>query len=347
MRSVQHCPQSIEELDELASEPDRGVVETVSHVEGDFVVAGAGGKMGFHLALMLRRALDVLGSGRKVIAVSRFGDASARAPFEAAGIDTISADLCDESVYPDLPDAAAVFFLAGKKFGTSGSPEELRLFNEEMPRLVAERYSHARIVALSTGCVYPFVSPGSGGSVEEDTPEPVGEYAISCLGRERAFLESSERHGTPLALIRLNYSVDLRYGVLVDLASKVIAGEPIDLTMGYFNCLWQGDAVAHTIRALGHAAPAPEAFILNVTGAKILSVREIALALGDHLNSIVDLQGEEAETAWLSNPDKSHRLFGPPRVSEATLLGWVAEWVGLGRPLLGKPTHFEVRDGNY
>lgn len=347
MRHVQHCPQSIEELDELASEPDRGVVEAVSHIEGDFLVAGAGGKMGFHLALMLRRALDVLGSGRKVIAVSRFGDAATRETFEAAGIETIAADLCEASVYADLPDAAAVFFLAGKKFGTSGSPEELRLFNEEMPRHVAERYAHARIVALSTGCVYPFVGPGTGGSVEEDAPEPVGDYALSCLGRERAFLESSERHGTPLALIRLNYSVDLRYGVLVDLASKVIAGEPIDLTMGFFNCLWQGDAVAYTIRSLTHAAPSPDAFILNVTGSRILSVREIALALGDHLNYIVDLQGEEAETAWLSNAGKAHRLFGPPRVSEATLLGWVAEWVGLGRPLLGKPTHFEVRDGQY
>lgn len=347
MKRVQHCPQSIEELDELASEPDRAVVGTLSKIDGDLVVAGAGGKMGFHLALMLRRALNELGTGQKVIAISRFGEAGAREPFEAAGIETIPADLCDPSVYADLPDAEAVFFLAGKKFGTSGSPEELRRFNEEMPALVARRYTTSRIVAMSTGCVYPFVSPETGGSIETDVPAPVGDYALSCLGRERAFLEASEAHGTPLALVRLNYSVDLRYGVLVDLAAKIVAGEPIDVTMGHFNCLWQGDAIAWTIRALNHAAPAPEAFVLNVTGSRILEVREIAESLGAHLNYVVDLTGEEAETAWLSNSEKAHRLFGAPRVSEVTLLGWVAEWVGLGRPLLGKPTHFEVRDGRY
>lgn len=347
MKRVQHCPQSVEELDELASEPDRAVVDTLSRIDGDLIVAGAGGKMGFHLALMLRRALNELGTGQKVIAISRFGAPGAREPFEAAGIETCPADLCDPSVYADLPDAEAVFFLAGKKFGTSGSPEELKRFNEEMPALVAGRYASSSIVAMSTGCVYPFVSPETGGSIETDEPAPVGEYALSCLGRERAFLEASEAHGTPLALIRLNYSVDLRYGVLVDLAAKIIAGESIDLTMGYFNCLWQGDAIAQTIRSLDHATPAPEAFVLNVTGARILPVREIAESLGEQLNYVVDFVGEESETAWLSNSEKAHRLFGAPRVSEETLLGWVAEWVGLGRPLLGKPTHFEVRDGNY
>lgn len=347
MNSVRHCPQSVEELDLLASEPDRGVVATLGRTDGDLLVAGAGGKMGFHLALMLRRGLDVLGSGRKVIAVSRFGDAAAREPFEAAGITTISADLCDADAYEGLPDASSVFFLAGKKFGTSGSPEDLRRFNEEMPARVAERYAGATIVALSTGCVYPFVSPESGGSTEEDEPSPVGDYALSCLGRERAFLSASERHGTPLSLIRLNYSVDLRYGVLVDLASKILSGEPVDVTMGCFNCIWQGDAVTHTIRSLALASPAPEAFILNVTGARTLSVRETSEALGERLNLVVEFTGTEAGTAWLNNASKAHRLFGTPSVPEETLIDWVAEWVGLGRPLLGKPTHFEVRDGNY
>lgn len=347
MSHVRVCPQSVEEIDRLASEPDRGVVETLERTDGDLVVAGAGGKMGWHLALMLRRGLDVLGSGRKVVAVSRFGDAAAREPFEAAGIGTVSADLCDPADYDALPDAGSVFFLAGKKFGTSGSPGELKRFNEEMPALVAERYAGASIVALSTGCVYPFVSPESGGSTEEDEPSPVGDYALSCLGREKAFLEASGRHGTPLSLIRLNYSVDLRYGVLVDLAQKILAGEAIDLTMGCFNCIWQGDAVAYTIRALALAAPAPDAFVLNVTGARILSVRETAETLGEKLNLVVEFTGTEAATAWLNNASKSHRLFGSPRLSEETLVDWVAEWAGLGRPLLGKPTHFEVRDGNY
>lgn len=342
-----HCPQSVEELDLLASEPDRGVVETLDHSEGDLLVAGAGGKMGHHLALMLRRGLDVLGSGRKVIAVSRFGEAAARAAFEEAEIETISADLSDPDAVEALPDAGAVFYLAGKKFGTSGSPEELRRFNEEMPALVSERFANSKIVALSTGCVYPFATVESGGSREEDTTDPVGAYAVSCLGRERAFLGASERNGTPLSLIRLNYSVDLRYGVLVDLATKILAGEAIDLAMGWFNCIWQGDAISHTIRALDLAAPAPGACVLNVTGTKILSVREVAEALGEKLNLVVHFEGEEAPTAWLSDASKSHQLLGPPQISEETLVDWVAEWVGFGRPVLGRPTHFEVRDGKY
>lgn len=341
------CPQSVEELDQLASEPDRGVVEALDRCEGDLLVAGAGGKMGFHLALMLRRALDVLGSPRRVVAVSRFGEAAARVPFEAAGIETLSADLSDPLAVAGLPDAGVVFFLAGKKFGTAASPGELRRFNEEMPALVAERFADAKIVALSTGCVYPFVPAKSGGSREDDETGPVGDYALSCLGRERAFMEASGRHGTPLSLIRLNYSVDLRYGVLVDLAVKILAGEPVDVTMGWFNCIWQGDAVAHAVRALDLAAPAPRACILNVTGPRILSVREVAESLGEKLNLVVEFVGTEAPTAWLSNASRSHRLFGPPSVSEERLVNWVAEWVGHGRPLLGKPTHFEVRDGKY
>lgn len=347
MRNLRLCPQSVEELDLLASEPDRGVIDTLDRCDGDLLVAGAGGKMGFHLALMLRRALDVLGSGRRVLAVSRFGNADARRPFDEAGIEVIPADLCDPRSLAGLPDAESVFFLAGKKFGTAGDLDDLRRFNEEMPARFAERFSGARLVAMSTGCVYPFVAPGTGGSREEDPPEPVGDYAASCLGRERAFLESSERNGTPLTLVRLNYSVDLRYGVLVDLATRILSGEPVDVTTGYFNCLWQGDAVAHTIRSLDLATPAPEAAILNVTGSRILSVREVAERLGDRLNLVVEFSGEESETAWLSNAARSHDLFGLPGISEETLIGWVAEWCGHGRPLLGKPTHFEVRNGQF
>ncbi len=341
------CPQSVEELDRLASEPDRGVVEALERSDGDLLVAGAGGKMGFHLALMLRRALDVLGSGRRVIAVSRFGDAAAREPFEIASIETVPADLTDADAVAALPEAGAVFFLAGKKFGTDGASDELRRFNEEMPALVAERFAGAAIVALSTGCVYPFVDPEGGGSTEEDEPAPVGNYAFSCLGRERAFLAASEAHGTPLSLIRLNYAVDLRYGVLVDLALKILADEPVDLATGYFNCIWQGDAVARIVRSLSLAAPAPEACVLNVTGARILPVRDTAEALAERLGRLVSFTGAEAGTAWLSNAAKSQRLFGPPSVPEERLLDWVAEWVGHGRPTLGKATKFEVRDGRY
>lgn len=344
---MKNAPQSIEELDILASEPDRGVIDTLRRVDGDVVVAGAGGKMGFHLCLMLRRGFDVLGMSNRVIAVSRFGEEGVRKKFESHHITVHPADLTDPLALVTLPEAGTVFFLAGKKFGTSDSPEMLRLFNEEMPALVAERFADARIVALSTGCVYPFVSPDTGGSTEEDEVGPVGAYANSCLGREQAFIRLSESHGTPLSLIRLNYAVDLQYGALVDLALKVREGVPIDLSMGYFNAIWQGDAVAHTIRSLDLAKPSPEHCVLNVTGSRILSVREVALIFEAILNRNVELIGTEAETAWLNNASKSHRMFGLPGVSEDTLISWVAEWIDLDRPVLGKPTHFEVREGKY
>lgn len=341
------APQSVEELDLLASEPDRAIVETLGRVDGDVIVAGAGGKMGYHLCLTLRRGFDILGASNRVIAVSRFGDEETRAAFESQYITTHPADLSDGDALADLPDAATVFYLAGRKFGTSDSPETLALYNEEMPARVAERYAGATIVALSTGCVYPFVEPDSGGSTEEDEVDPVGAYAVSCLGREAAFIRSSEAHRSPLALIRLNYAVDLRYGVLVDLALKVSRGEPVDLTTGYFNCIWQGDAINRTIRSLDHASPAPQPFVLNVTGPRTLSVREVALAFEELLNHNVEFSGIEAPTAWLSNTARSQRLFGAPTVSEERLIHWVADWIDHGRPLLGKPTHFEVRDGKY
>lgn len=344
---MKNSPQSEEEIDTLASEPDRGVIETLGRIGGDVIVAGAGGKMGFHLSLMLRRGFDVLGMSNRVIAVSRFGDEEVRAKFESRYLTTLSADLTDPAAVGSLPDAATVIYLAGRKFGTSDSPATLRLFNEEMPTLVAERFAGVPIVALSTGCVYPFVTPDSGGSTEADEVGPVGAYAASCLGREEAFIRSSLAHGTPISLIRLNYAVDLRYGVLVDLALKVRSGEPVDVTMGYFNCIWQGDAVAHIVRSLDHAAAAPDPCIMNVTGSGILSVRDVALAFGDIFGRSVDFTGEEAETAWLNNAAKSHRLFGPPSVSEDRLIGWVADWIDHDRPLLGKPTGFEIRDGNY
>ncbi len=342
-----NCPSSVAELDLLASQPSPEVVAAVGEMAGDIVVAGAGGKMGYHLCRMLRRALDEAGLHHRVIAVSRFGGTGSHEPFESAGIGIHAADLCMADQVARLPDAAVLFFLAGKKFGTSDDPEELRRYNEEMPGQVAERYRDARIVALSTGCVYPFVSPADGGSREEDPVGPVGEYAISCLGRERVFREASGRHGTPLALIRLNYSVDLRYGVLVDLATRILAGEPVDLTTGFFNCIWQGDATESILRAAVHTRPEPDPLILNVTGPAILSVREVATTIGKKLGREVSFSGTEAGTAWLNDAGHCHRLFGPPRVKEETLIDWVAEWIGAGRPLLGKPTRFEVRDGNF
>ncbi len=340
-------PQSIEELDDRATTPNSRVRDALLRIDGDVLVAGAGGKMGFHLCRMLRRGFDEIGHSGKVIAVSRFSDISVRDQFEAAGISTIASDLTLKENVERLPDASALFFLAGIKFGTSEAPRTLKLFNETMPGFIAERFAGIPTVALSTGCVYPFVTPDSGGSTETDPVDPAGAYAISCLGRETAFVEASKKYGTPISLIRLNYSVDLRYGVLVDLALKVLREEPVDVGMGYFNCLWQGDAIRHTICALDHASPAPDPFILNVTGEKILRVRETAEKFGDRFGLPVSFRGEEAETAWLNNSGRSHRLFGSPEIDEDTLIDWVADWIQNDRPLLDKPTHFETRDGNY
>ncbi|MCG8603059.1 MAG: NAD(P)-dependent oxidoreductase [Verrucomicrobiales bacterium] len=344
---MQPAPQSIAELDDRASAPDSGVLDAVEKVDGPVLVAGAGGKMGYHLCRMLRKAIIGTGSRHEIIAVSRFGNPESRKPFEKESIRTISADLTDPEQVRSLPDAAAVFFLAGKKFGTGDDPDSLRLFNEEMPKFVADRYTNVPIIALSTGCVYPFVPTGSGGSVETDRVAPNGDYALSCVGRENAFLATSKEHGTPLSLIRLNYSVDLRYGVLVDIAHRVISGQPVDVSMGHLNCIWQGDAIRHTIRSLDLAKSAPEACILNVTGPQTLSVRRLAEDFADRFGKTVAITGEESEMAWLNNAAKSHALFGPPEISEDTLVDWVADWIQNARPLLGKPTHFEVRDGKY
>jgi len=234
-----------------------------------------------------------------------------------------------------------------RKFGAKENLALTWAMNVHVPALIAERYRKSRIVAMSTGCVYPFVKPETGGSRESDPTGHAGDYAVSCFGREQAFLSASEKNGTPLALIRLNYSVDLRYGVLVDVAHKVFNEQPIDVTMGHLNCIWQGDATRHIIRALGHASSAPDAFFLNVTGKEILSVREMAAWFGERFGKAVTITGTEAPEVWLNNAGKSHRLFGEPEITEHTLAEWAADWLENGRPLLGKPTHFEVRDGKY
>ncbi len=336
-----------EALDEFMSRPTLGVLDSLKKSEGDILVLGAGGKMGLHVCLMLQRALeDLEGSDREVIAVSRFGGEGTCDPFEREGIRTISADLCDQQQLDDLPDSPSVFFLAGVKFGTSHDPELLNKMNVEMPALVASRFRKARIVALSTGCVYSFTTAESGGSNEaEGEVDPVGEYARSCLGREQAFVKAGDEWGTKCSLIRLNYAIDLRYGVLHDIAQKVINGTPVDVTMGYVNVIWQRDAIAHSIQALNQAA-AP-AFILNVTGSGILRVRDLATRFAEVLKTEVTIEGEEEDLGWLSDSSKACDLFGEPEVSIDEMIEWTAGWLQSGGVSLGKPTHFETRDGKY
>lgn len=334
------------DIDAFLSEPSAGVVEAAAQLAGPVGVLGAGGKMGLHMAVMLRRALDW--AGRRdvpVVAVSRFGSPRAKEVFAGFGVETLPADLLDDDAVAALPDFCTVYFMAGIKFGTSVRPDALKLYNEEMPAKVARRFASARMVAFSTGCVYPFVSPGSGGSREEDPTGPTGDYAVSCLGRENAFAAASARHGVPVVLIRLNYAVEFRYGVLVDVAQRVLAGEPVDVTTGYVNVIWQRDAVDHILRSAGLAGSPAE--VLNVAGLPIVGVRELARRFGEIFERDPVLTGTEEPTAWLNNPAKSHGLFGAPEVGLDQAIEWTAAWLQSGGATLGKPTKFERRDGNF
>ncbi|MDF1815599.1 MAG: NAD(P)-dependent oxidoreductase [Verrucomicrobiales bacterium] len=336
---------SVAELDDEMATPGEAVIECLRNCSGDFAVLGAGGKMGFHLCLMLRKALDALGRDNKVRAVSRFGSVRDREEFGRIGCEVWPADLSDPAQLEKLPDSENIFYLAGVKFGTSHAPGLLQKMNVEMPQLVVERFRNSDFVALSTGCVYSFVSPDTGGATEADETNPPGDYANSCKGREQAFFDVATRYGTKSALIRLNYAIDLRYGVLIDIAEKVYAGEPVDVSTGYVNVIWQRDAIRHTIRSLEYVSAPP--FLLNVTGPETLSVRELAEAFGGRFGKDALITGVEEPTAWLNNAARSHRLFGTPETGIGEMIYRVADWIEAGGDRLGKPTCFEIRDGNY
>jgi nucleoside-diphosphate-sugar epimerase len=332
-------------LDDALSAPSSGLLASLRSTPGDIVILGAAGKMGPTLARIARRALDELGTRDRVIAVSRFSSTKAEQSLRDGGIETIRCDLLDRSAVAALPDAPNVIFMAGQKFGTRDAPSSTWAMNVVLPSIAAERYAASRIVAFSTGNVYALSAVTGGGSRESDAPLPIGEYAMSCLGRERIFEDASARRGTRVAIVRLNYAIDLRYGVLVDIASRVQRGEPIDLRMGHVNVIWQGDANDWALRCLAHASAPP--FVVNVTGHEALAVRELAGRLGELLHRAPVFAGREAPDALLSNASLAHSLFGPPSVSTPTLLEWVSEWVRSGQPLLGKPTHFEERTGAF
>jgi nucleoside-diphosphate-sugar epimerase len=332
------------ELDDRLSEPTPGVVEALARAPGDVVFLGVAGKMGPSLARMAKRASDLAGDRRRVIGVSRFS-AGDDARLREWGIETVRCDLLDEAAVADLPDAPNVVYMPGRKFGSTADAATTWAVNCYLPALVCKRYRGSRVVAFSTGNVYPLTPVSTGGPTEADPPNPVGEYGMSALGRERMFEYFSRAWGIPAAVIRLNYAVDLRYGVLVDLARKVWAGEAVDLAMGYFNTIWQGDANAMTLRALGHTAVPPRVF--NVTGPEVLSVRDVCRRFGDRFGKPPRFTGTEADTALLSNPTATLAELGPLRVSADRLIDWVADWVSAGGRLLDKPTHFEARDGRF
>jgi len=337
--------RDVAELEELLSEPTQDVVETMGRLEGDILVLGAGGKIGPTLCRMAHRASNAAGAKRRVIGVERHASPQMQAEFHSHGVELIRCDMLDREQLRALPEAPNLIYMAAMKFGSTGQEALTWALNVYLPGMVCERFPRSRIVAFSTGNVYGMAPVGGGGSVEGDPLRPEGDYATSCLGRERVFSYFSESLGIPVALVRLNYANELRYGVLVDLARQVMAGEPIDLRMGYFNAVWQGDASAMTLRALEQAATPP--LVVNVAGPERLGVRQIATQFGRLLDKPVGFTGEEAADAFLSNGRLGYELLGHPRVSAEQMVRWIADWQLRGGPTLGKPTHFQTRDGRF
>ena len=331
-------------LDHL-TQPSEALVEFMATLDGPLVVLGAGGKMGPTLCVRAQRAVKAASSSTQVIAISRFSDKKQQAWLKSEGVKTIPCDLMDREAVRKLPEAWHVIYLVGMKFGTQANPALTWAVNALIPDYVCDRYKAAQIVALSTGNVYPLSRVAHAGSVESDALVPLGEYANACVARERIFEYKAQQHELAVVSIRLNYAIDLRYGILVDLAQKILTGNPVDLTMGYFNCIWQGDANDMILRSLPFATTPASA--LNLTGLEIHSVRETAQKLGHLMNKPVKFTGAESDTALLNNSTKAHQLLGHHPVSMDQMLQWTATWVQSGNPTLNKPTHFQVRDGTF
>ena len=337
--------QTETELENVLTQPRPALVEFVRNLSSPLVVLGAGGKMGPTLAVLARRAADAAGHRLDIVAVSRFSDERARASLEARGVTTLSVDLLEPETMQKLPDAANVIYLVGLKFGTTENPSLTWAVNTLASAHAAERYASTRIVALSTGNVYPMVPVASGGATEAHPLTPFGEYANAAVARERIFGYYSDRNATPIALMRLNYAVELRYGVLVDIARRVWTGEPIDVANGFFNCIWQGDANEMVLRSLALAVSPARAW--NLTSPEVLRVRDVAECFAQLLGKPAQLVGTEATTALLSNSSQLCAELGRPATSLETAMGWIAHWVKTSGRYLNKPTHFEVRDGAY
>jgi nucleoside-diphosphate-sugar epimerase len=336
---------TLDQLEDAISEPSQSVTDALGRVQGDIMLLGAGGKIGPSLARMAKRASDAAGVGRKIIAVDTFPGPDQKSKLEALGIDAIKCDLLDRRELDALPDAPNVIFMIGMKFGATGQEALTWALNAYLPGMVCERFASSRIVAYSTGNVYGLTPVTLGGSVETDAPNPVGEYAMSALGRERIFEHFSRARGVPVGIIRLNYSNELRYGVLVDIARRVWAGEPVDVTMGNANVIWQGDANAMVLQSFERCAS--PAFVVNVAGPELVSVRRAAEQFGELMGKPVTITGSEAQDALLSNGQLGHKLFGYPRVSLQQMMAWQAAWIMRGGESLGKPTHFESREGKF
>jgi nucleoside-diphosphate-sugar epimerase len=337
--------ETIEELEEQLSRPSPADLAAILSLGGDLLILGAGGKMGPSLALLARRAAKEAGANLRIVAASRFQDHRLRRQLDAEAIETIACDLLEPGTLATLPNAKNVIFMAARKFGTTGAEHLTWAMNTFLPGLVAERYRDSRIVAFSTGNVYPLMPTEAGGAVESDAVSPQGEYAQSALGRERMFEYGSHRWGTPVTILRLNYAVELRYGVVTDIATSVFERRPIDLRMGFVNVIWQGDANSICLRCFTHCQSPPS--ILNVTGPEKLSVRNIAEEFGRQFGIAPIFVNQESDTALLSNAGRAHQWFGCPRISADQVIAWVAKWVERRGTVLNKPTHFQARDGKF
>jgi nucleoside-diphosphate-sugar epimerase len=329
------------ELDALLCRPSQALIDDLGKVDGDIMVLGVAGKMGPTLAGLAKAAAP----DRRVIGVARFSDANVKAWLEGCGVETLTSDLLDEAAIRALPKVQNIIFMAGRKFGAEGDLALTWAMNAHVPAMVAQAFPESRIVAFSTGCVYPFVPVNGKGADEAVSPDPPGEYAQSCVGRERMFEYFSHKLTTPGRLFRLNYAIDMRYGVLHDIATKVVSGKPIDVSLGHVNFIWQGDASAQALRCLAHCNTPTSP--INVSGPEILSVRDLAARFGALLGRAPVIVGTEQPTAWLTDTSQAVKLFGLPIVDTGQLIAWTADWVARAMPSLGKPTKYEVRDGRY
>lgn len=337
--------KSLEELDLKLSTPSRALIKDIEKINGDIIILGVGGKMGPSLAKLAMRAIKEAAVNKKVIGVSRFSESGLQEELENDGIETIALDLLEDDQLQSLPEVENVIYMAGKKFGTTGQEHFTWAMNAYLPGRVSEKFKNSRIVVFSSGNVYPFVPFGSGGATEEVSPNPYGEYAQSCLGRERIFQYFSHKNKTPMLIYRLNYAIDMRYGTLLEIAKMVQEEKEIDLTNGHMNVIWQGEANEIAIRSLLHCqSPAK---ILNVTGPETISVRWVASEFGKMLKKTPLFINEEAPNSLLNNASQCHKLFGYPKISLREMMEMTAEWVENNGKTINKPTHFQERSGRY
>ncbi|MGZ9583412.1 NAD-dependent epimerase/dehydratase family protein [Paenibacillus marinisediminis] len=337
--------ETLAQLEQKMSEPSSRLVEDIRKLNGDIMLLGVGGKMGPDLARLAVRAIEASGTNKTVYGVSRFSEAGLREQLEQIGVKTIACDLLDDEGLKSLPDVENIVYMAGRKFGTTGSESLTWAMNSYLPGRVSERFRNSNIVVFSSGNIYPFLPVAYGGATEQTPPSPLGEYAQSCLGRERVFEHFSKTNKTPMLMYRLNYAIDLRYGVLLELAKSIKEQRPINLAMGHFNCIWQGDANEIALRALLRCNTPPQ--ILNVTGPETVSVRYAAEQLGALLGIEPKFEGVESENALLNNSSACMKEYGYPSVSLQQMIEWTAKWVALDGETINKPTHFQERGGKF